>query len=146
MGTFSPSCRFGRTFSLRFKIGCEGGRTGGIGNTIMGGKKVDRSVSRFLIPLLCWLPFTASFGAKKTNNSFDLRAVESSRILSKAKGYLRELPRTVTADSCERSSGDRHDFILRGITGGPIRKTPKVPTSAGMGKPIRPILLLIENP
>ena len=75
---------------------------------------MDRSVSRFLIPLFCWLPFMASIGAIKTNDPFDLRSVETPRILSKAKDYLRELPRTVTADTCERSSGDRQDFYSEG--------------------------------
>jgi hypothetical protein len=80
----------------------------------MGGEKMDRFVGRFLIPLLFWFPFTASVGAKKTNDSFDFRAVETPRILGKAKEYLREIPRTVTADTCERSSGDRHDFYSEG--------------------------------
>lgn len=88
---------------------------------------MDRSVSRFLIPLFCWLPFTASIEAKKTNPSFDLRAAESTRILSKAKGYLRELPRTVTADSCDRSSGDRHDFYSEGDYWWPNPENPEGP-------------------
>ena len=93
----------------------------------MGGEKMDRSVSRFLIPLFCWLPFTASTEAKKTNDSFDLRLVETPRILSKAKGYLRELPRTVTADTCERSSGDRHDFYSEGDYWWPNPENPEGP-------------------
>lgn len=93
----------------------------------MGGEKMDRSVSRFLIPLFCWLPCTASIGAKQPNDFLDLRAVETPRILSKAKGYLRELPRTVTADTCERSSGDRHDFYSEGDYWWPNPENPEGP-------------------
>jgi hypothetical protein len=93
----------------------------------MGGKKMDRSVSRFLIPLFCWLPFTVTIRADSLLDSFNLRAVETPRILSKAKGYLRELPRTVTADTCERSSGDRHDFYSEGDYWWPNPENPNGP-------------------
>jgi hypothetical protein len=53
--------------------------------------------------------------------------VESSRILSKAKGYLRESPHTVTADICERSSGDRHDFYSEGDYWWPNPENPEGP-------------------
>ncbi|HAY76168.1 MAG TPA: alginate lyase, partial [Opitutae bacterium] len=40
--------------------------------------------------------------------------MERPRILAKAKTYLSEKPRTVTADRCERSEGDAHDFYSEG--------------------------------
>jgi hypothetical protein len=46
--------------------------------------------------------------------SFDLVGVERLRVLAKADRYLDQPPRTVTADSCERSQGGRHDFYSEG--------------------------------
>ena len=39
---------------------------------------------------------------------------ETPRILAKADRYLHELPRTVTADRCERSEGGLHDYYSEG--------------------------------
>ena len=76
--------------------------------------------------------------AEKRVYSFDLLAIEKPRILAKANSYLLEKPRTVTADLCERSRGDAHDFYSEGDYWWP--------TFAGMGKLILPILSLTENP
>jgi hypothetical protein len=43
--------------------------------------------------------------------ALDLRAFERKRILKSAKGYLAELPITVTASSSPRSAGSKHDFF-----------------------------------
>ena len=40
--------------------------------------------------------------------------IERERIINKAKGYLEQAPRTVTADSCPRSEGSKHDFFSEG--------------------------------
>ena len=83
--------------------------------------------------------------AEKRVYSFDLLAIEKPRILAKANSYLLEKPRTVTADLCERSRGDAHDFILKGITGGLIQRIRTGRIFAGMGKLILPILSLTGN-
>ena len=88
---------------------------------------MDRSVSRLFFLFLGWLPFSATIRADSPIDSFNLRAVETPRILSKAKGYLRELPRTVTADTCERSSWDRHDFYSEGDYWWPNPENPNGP-------------------
>ncbi len=80
----------------------------------MGGENMDRSIGRFFSLFICCLSFTAPVRAEKTNLSIDLKALEKTRILTKAKVYLLEKPRTVTADVCERSGGDRHDFYSEG--------------------------------
>jgi len=46
--------------------------------------------------------------------SFDLWQEEASRIREKAERYLKETPRTVTADRCERSEGGQHDYYSEG--------------------------------
>jgi len=43
-----------------------------------------------------------------------LAGVESQRILEKAQRYLKEKPKTITADLCERSAGGPHDFYSEG--------------------------------
>ncbi|MFK7800035.1 MAG: alginate lyase family protein [Anaerolineae bacterium] len=45
---------------------------------------------------------------------FDIIEIEKQRLLKKAKRYLRELPVTITAEPCARSSGGRHDFYSEG--------------------------------
>ena len=49
-----------------------------------------------------------------SGSSFDLPKIERPRILAKAKGYLTEAPITVTAATCERSAGGKHDFYSEG--------------------------------
>ena len=77
-------------------------------------KKMDRFVRRFFLSnFLLNLAISAVWGLKEVV-SFDLLAVEKPRILAKAKSYLSEKPRTVTADFCVRSEGDEHDFYSEG--------------------------------
>ena len=46
--------------------------------------------------------------------AFDLIQLERPRILEKAERYLEQAPRTVTADSCDRSAGGPHDYYSEG--------------------------------
>ncbi len=82
---------------------------------------------RILLCLFFFLPLASQVGAEKGIDSFDLLAVEKSRILPKAKSYLREMPRTVTADLCDRSEGDAHDFYSEGDYWWPNPKDPDGP-------------------
>ena len=50
----------------------------------------------------------------KQNAEFDLEDVERPRILAKAEKYMKDTPRTVTADQCKRSAGGLHDFYSEG--------------------------------
>lgn len=58
---------------------------------------------------------------------FNLVAIEKERILRKASEYLKEEPRTVTADTCERSEGGRHDFYSEGDYWWPDPAGPELP-------------------
>mgnify|MGYP003331387867 CR=1 FL=1 len=75
---------------------------------------MDRSIGRFFSLLVFCLSFTVPLCEERTDPSIELNALVKSRILTKAKVYLQEKPRTVTADVCERSEGDRHDFYSEG--------------------------------
>ena len=75
---------------------------------------MDRFVSRFSLSLFLLLFSVSGVPADQESQAFDLRAIEKPRILAKAKSYLSEKPRTVTADRCERSEGDAHDFYSEG--------------------------------
>lgn len=59
--------------------------------------------------------------------SSQLVGIEKTRILAKAARYLKEAPRTVTADACERSAGGVHDFYSEGDYWWPNPKNPKGP-------------------
>jgi hypothetical protein len=61
------------------------------------------------------------------NHTFDIVEIEKPRILKKAKGYLSETPRTVTADRCERSKGGPHDYYSEGDYWWPNPKDPDSP-------------------
>ena len=75
---------------------------------------MDRSISCFF-PLCFFILSMGNFARAETGViSFDLLAIEKPRILTKANAYLLEKPRTVTADLCERSQGDAHDFFSEG--------------------------------
>ena len=132
MGTLPPPCCPRRTFSLRFKIRGQGRGASGSRDTIMGGEKMDRYINRFFSLFIFCLSFIAPVRAEKTNLSIDLKALEKSRILTKAKVYVLEKPRTVTADICERSGGDRHDVYSEGDYWWPDPENPEVVTSEGM--------------
>ena len=84
-----------------------------------------------------------SHGLKKKIYSFDLLAIETPRILTKANSYLLEKPRTVTADLCERSRGDAHDFYSEGDYWWPNPEDPDGHLRR-MGKLILPILFSPE--
>jgi len=75
---------------------------------------MDRFVSRFSLALFLLLFSASAVSADQGTQAFDLQAIEKPRILAKAKSYLTEEPRTVTADLCERSEGDAHDFYSEG--------------------------------
>ncbi|MEC8778547.1 MAG: alginate lyase family protein, partial [Verrucomicrobiota bacterium] len=73
---------------------------------------MDRFVNRFFLLPSLFLCSVSEVWSDKA--SFDLLSMERPRILAKAKTYLSEKPRTVTADRCERSEGDAHDFYSEG--------------------------------
>ena len=56
--------------------------------------------------------------------TFDLKDIEKVRVLKKAEGYLSKTPRTVTADHCERSQGDKHSYYSEGDYWWPNPKNP----------------------
>ena len=58
---------------------------------------------------------------------FDLREIESARILRKAEEYLSEVPRTVTADICKRGEGGPHDYYSEGDYWWPDPENPNGP-------------------
>ncbi|HEV2352084.1 MAG TPA: alginate lyase family protein [Terriglobia bacterium] len=59
--------------------------------------------------------------------SFDVVAIDRARVLSKAKKYLSEGPITITASSCPRSAGGKHDFYSEGDYWWPDPKNPDGP-------------------
>ncbi len=73
---------------------------------------MDRFVNRFFLLPILFLCSVSEVWSDKA--SFDLLSMERPRILAKAKTYLSEKPRTVTADRCERSEGGAHDFYSEG--------------------------------
>ena len=75
---------------------------------------MDRPLGRFFPLCFLGLSMCNFTWAEKRVYSFDLLAIEKPRILAKANSYLLENPRTVTADLCERSRGDAHDFYSEG--------------------------------
>ncbi len=54
-------------------------------------------------------------------------AIEKERVLERAEKFLREKPRTVTAGSCPRSIGGKHDFYSEGPYWWPDPKNPDGP-------------------
>lgn len=60
-------------------------------------------------------------------DDFNIIEIEKHRILEKSKRYLRETPRTVTADTCERSEGGRHDYYSEGDYWWPNPQEPEGP-------------------
>jgi len=59
--------------------------------------------------------------------AFNLNEIERSRVLKNADAYLNELPETVTASFCDRSSGTHHDFYSEGDYWWPDEKNPNGP-------------------
>lgn len=60
-------------------------------------------------------------------NDFEIIGIEKPRILGKAQKYLSALPRTVTADRCERSHGGPHDYYSEGDYWWPDPENPDGP-------------------
>ena len=56
------------------------------------------------------LAFTRTFG-EKSSGTFDVAAIDRSRILTAAARYLKEPPITVTASTSPRSPGGKHDYF-----------------------------------
>lgn len=73
-------------------------------------------------------------GAEKGIDPLELSVLEKPRILRKAKSYLSEMPRTVTADFCDRSEGDAHDFYSEGDYWWPNPEDPEAPYIRRDGK------------
>jgi len=66
-------------------------------------------------------------GDVQSLDNFNLLEIEKPRILNKAQQYLQEAPRTVTADTSERSMGTQHDFFSEGDYWWPNPKNPDGP-------------------
>jgi hypothetical protein len=66
--------------------------------------------------------------SKPRQNTFrDVQELERLRILRQAKLYLSEKPLTVTASTCERSAGGRHDYYSEGDYWWPDPQNPEGP-------------------
>jgi len=83
------------------------------------------------LKIICLLTafFTATMAPAASSDTafFDLASSEKPRILQKAKQYLSEPPVTVTAQTCDRSAGGRHDFYSEGDYWWPNPKNPDGP-------------------
>ena len=70
-------------------------------------KKLKLKVVLFIIG------FTV-FSCSNTKMAFNLNAIEKNRVVNNAENYLNEVPETVTASFCNRSTGTNHDFYSEG--------------------------------
>ncbi len=70
---------------------------------------------------------TTSASEADGKDNFSILEIETPRILKKARRYLSEAPRTVTADTCERSVGGPHDYYSEGDYWWPNPKNPDSP-------------------
>ena len=66
-------------------------------------------------------------GCSNTKMAFNLNAIEKNRVLNNAAIYLNEVPETVTASFCNRSTGTNHDFYSEGDYWWPDDKNPNGP-------------------
>ena len=66
-------------------------------------------------------------GCSYTKMAFNLNAIEKNRVLNNAAIYLNEVPETVTASFCNRSTGTNHDFYSEGDYWWPDEKNPNGP-------------------
>lgn len=86
-----------------------------------------KAFSKNLIPFLVLVLLPGIIHAKKENFSIDngkknfedsvvqqVISIEKERVIKKADKLLNEKPRTVTASSCPRSMGGKHDFYSEG--------------------------------
>lgn len=62
-----------------------------------------------------------------SKTAFNLNEIERSRVLKNADAYLNEVPETVTASFCDRSTGTNHDFYSEGDYWWPDEKNPNGP-------------------
>lgn len=70
---------------------------------------------------------TAFTSCSSNKASFNLNEIERIRVLKNADTYLNEVPETVTASFCNRSSGNQHDFYSEGDYWWPDEKNPNGP-------------------
>ncbi|MBD3384370.1 alginate lyase [candidate division KSB1 bacterium] len=75
--------------------------------------------SRLIMLILSLILFAGCQQADKSNEEVlhikvDIAAIDSSRIFTSADQYLEKEPVTVTASTCERSLGGKHDFYSEG--------------------------------
>ena len=75
--------------------------------------------------ILC-IGFTV-FSCSSVKMAFNLNEIERSRVIENANLYLNETPKTVTATSCNRSTGTNHDFYSEGDYWWPDEKNPTGP-------------------
>ena len=75
-----------------------------------------------------------TLAAEAKTSNVNIVEIETPRILKKAAGYLRQAPRTVTADKCERSAGGLHDYYSEGDYWWPDPKKPNRPYIRRDGK------------
>ncbi len=66
-------------------------------------------------------------GCSSAKMSFNLEAIEKTRVLKNAELYLNEKPETVTASFCKRSAGTIHDFYSEGDYWWPDAQNPDGP-------------------
>lgn len=87
-----------------------------------------RRTTGIITGVLCIVLSAPSLEAQKPkSNGFNLLEIEKPRILKKAKRYLSQPPRTVTADRCDRSRGGRNDYYSEGDYWWPDPKKPEGP-------------------
>lgn len=70
---------------------------------------------------------TTLTGCSVSKTPFNLNEIERSRVLKNADAYFNELPQTVTASFCDRSTGTNHDFYSEGDYWWPDEKNPNGP-------------------
>ncbi|MFM9826501.1 alginate lyase family protein, partial [Flavobacterium sp.] len=70
---------------------------------------------------------TTLTGCSVSKTPFNLNEIEGSRVLKNADAYFNELPQTVTASFCDRSTGTNHDFYSEGDYWWPDEKNPNGP-------------------
>lgn len=68
-----------------------------------------------------------SFAAAQIPSMINIEKLETPRVTRLADGFLRTIPKTVTASKCERSSGGLHDYFSEGDYWWPNPADPKGP-------------------
>ncbi len=62
----------------------------------------------------CAAELSVGFGTDVIKTPVDVASIDRQRIIESADSYLKEMPVTVTAATCERSLGGPHDFYSEG--------------------------------